>query len=65
VLVGAALEVRGADVAEADAGLLGGGHVADQLEASITYGYSLYYIWLQPLFHMATASITACWAAGT
>ena len=24
----------------------------------ITYGYSLYYIWLQPLLHMVTASST-------
>ena len=24
----------------------------------ITYGYSLYYIWLQPLLHMVTASTT-------
>ena len=25
--------------------------------ASIPYGYSLYSVWLQPLFHMVTASI--------
>ena len=38
--------------------LLFGLNVLPMVTASVTYGYSLSYLWLQPLLPMVTASIT-------